>query len=151
MIISTCIDKGHEHTTAEFINTCPTCGSNMQVQEIIEPRALSIETRLIVAREKQKQIIDAAFARYMGLQEAIFDAQDNNAPAAREQQLRAEYEKAEDVYDKEANKLSEIVAALSCLKVLEEIANDARGMHASFMDVEEGLQLFTDIHNEAAA
>lgn len=125
MIISTCIDKGHEHTTAEFINTCPTCGSNMQVQEIIEPRALSIETRLIVAREKQKQIIDAAFARYMGLQEAIFYAQDNNAPPAREQQLRDEYASAKTAYEAAENRLNKILKALADLREIEEIAGAA--------------------------
>lgn len=151
MIISTCMNCGREHTTHEFINSCEKCGGNIEVREIIEPRALSLETRLLIAQQKQKSIVDAAYAHHMGLLNDIFAAQDNNAPAAREQQLRAEYKKAEDVYEKEANKLSEIVAALSCLKVLEEIANDARGMHASLLDVEEGLQLFTDIHNEAAA
>lgn len=125
MIISTCMNCGRENTTHEFINSCEKCGGNIEVQEIIEPRALSIETRLIVAREKQKQIIDAAFARYMGLQEAIFDAQDNNAPPAREQQLRAEYASAKTAYEAAENRQAEINQALADLRHIEEIAGAA--------------------------
>lgn len=125
MIISTCMNCGREHTTHEFINSCEKCGGNIEVREIIEPRALSLETRLIVAREKQKQIIDAAFARYMGLQDAIFDAQDNNAPPAREQQLRAEYASAKTAYEAAENRMAEINQALEDLRHIEEIAGAA--------------------------
>lgn len=125
MIISTCMNCGREHTTHEFINSCEKCRGNIEVRQIIEPRALSIETRLLIAQEKQKHIIEAAFSRYIGLQNAIFEAQDNNAPAAREQQLRDEYTGAKAAYEAAENRMADIQQALADLKHIEEIAGAA--------------------------
>lgn len=151
MIVSTCIAKGHEFTTDEFIQTCPRCRSNMQVQMITEPKSLSTETRLLIAQQKQKQAGDAAFARYMGAQENFFKAQDDNAPESRQLELHDEYCIAEKNYNDENNRLADIESAIACLKIIEEIADPSKNKSTSFIDLFDAKTLINEKFKEACA
>lgn len=73
MIVSTCINKGHEFTTDEFLQTCPRCRSNMQVQMITEPKALSLENRFLIAAQNLERVVDETFAKMLIAQDEYFD------------------------------------------------------------------------------
>lgn len=76
MIVSTCINKGHEFTTDEFLQTCPRCRSNMQVQMITEPKALSLEIRFLIAAQNLERVVDETFAKMQIAQDEYFDTND---------------------------------------------------------------------------
>lgn len=110
MIVSTCIEKGHEFTTDEFLQTCPRCRSNMQVQMITEPKALSLETRFLIAEKKLQNEVDIAFVK---MQDAQDEYLDTNDPEKHDAYLIADqaYKDAENAKEKLARnylKLREI-------------------------------------------
>ncbi len=77
MIVSTCKDRGHEFTTAEFIHKCPRCGAPMQVEMIIEPTKLDRATKLLIAEQKLIADLETAFCE----QATILNNYENKAPA----------------------------------------------------------------------
>jgi len=117
MIISTCLDCGREHTTHDFINSCEKCRGNIEVREIIEPRALSTETRLLIAEQKALIAIEAAHAADLRALDAYADnPNDHNAQASA---------RATENYNNAEARLRDVRQALADLRRIEEIAGAA--------------------------